>query len=215
MCESRAYRIDMPQRSSTHRKWIHPADSPEGHWETLDRPIDTLPLERTLLDEQLGWLSHPASVEKRNWRNVLIDGIGVGIASGIGSFLSVFLVRLGASSFLVGLLTAMPALTGILLAISVGQFLTRQRQIVPWFSLARLLVISCYALTGLVPFVFRENVAEIIVAIWALATLPQTVVSVGFTVVMGQVAGPRGRVALMSQRWSILGFANALAVSSC
>jgi len=36
----------------------------------------------------------------------------VGITPGVGSFLSVFLVRLGATDFQVGLLTAMQALTG-------------------------------------------------------------------------------------------------------
>ncbi len=163
--------------------------------------------------ERIGlWIRGSGDTAERNRRYVLIDGIGVGFAVGIGSFLSVFLVRLGASSFMVGLLTAMPALTGLLLAFQVGAFLGRQRQIVSWFSLARLFVISCYALTGLTPFFFERNVPEIIVGIWALATLPQTVVSVAFTVVMGQVAGPRGRVALMSQRWSTLGLANALAV---
>jgi len=45
-----------------------------------------------------------------------------------------------------------------------------------------------------------------------LATLPQTLVSVAFTVVMGRVAGPDGRMALMSRRWSILGLTNALTV---
>ena len=69
----------------------------------------------------------PATPEQRNQRNVLIDGIGVGITAGVGSFLSVFLVRLGATDFQVGLLTAMPALTGMLLAMPVGEFLARQR----------------------------------------------------------------------------------------
>jgi len=155
----------------------------------------------------------PATVEERNVRNVLVDSIGVGLASGIGSFLSIFLIRLGASDFLVGLLTAMPAFTGMLLAIPVGQFLSRQRQIVPWFSSARFFVLSCYALTGLVPFFLASHRAEAIIAIWALATLPQTIVSVAFTVVMGGVAGPRGRFSLMSRRWSLLGFTNAITAS--
>ena len=61
-------------------------------------------------------LLRPKTLDENNQRNVLVDGIGVGLASGVGTFLSVFLVRLGASSFLVGLLTALPALAGILLA---------------------------------------------------------------------------------------------------
>jgi MFS family permease len=158
-------------------------------------------------------LSRPANVEERNQRNVVIDAIGVGITAGVGSFLSVFLVRLGASSFLVGLLTAMPALTGMLLAMPVGEFLSRRPNIVPWFARARFLVLSSYLLTGLVPFLVQDHRPEAIIAIWAAATVPQTIVSVSFTVVMGGVAGPRGRFTLMSRRWSILGLTNALTVT--
>ena len=148
-----------------------------------------------------------------NQRNVLIDAIGVGITAGIASYLSVFLVRLGATTFQVGLLTAMPALTGMVLSIPIGAFLARRRFIVPWFARSRFAVLSCYALTGLVPFVVPSvHQPEAIIAIWALATLPQTIVSVAFTVVMGQVAGPAGRMAMMSRRWSILGLTNALPV---
>ncbi len=157
-------------------------------------------------------LFRPSNREQLNQRNVLIDGIGVGITAGVGSFLSVFLVRLGASSFLVGLLTAMPALTGMLLAIPVGEFLSRRPNIIPWFARSRFLVLLCYVLTGLVPFVTQTREPELIIMIWALATLPQTLVSVAFTVVMGGVAGPRGRFTLMSRRWSILGLTNSLTV---
>ncbi len=157
-----------------------------------------------------GWFRHPPTVEERNIRNVLADSVGVGLAAGVGSFLPVFLIRLGATDFMVGLLTAMPALTGMFLSIPIGRFLSRRRQIVPWFSYSRFFVLSCHALTGLVPFFLTRYRAEAIIAIWAVATLPQTVVSVAFTVVMGAVAGPRGRFFLMSRRWSLLGFTNAV-----
>jgi predicted MFS family arabinose efflux permease len=162
----------------------------------------------------LTWVTSPRTVEERNIRNVLIDGIGVGIASGIGTFLSVFLVRLGATSFQVGLLTAMPALTGMLFAIPVSRYLERQRNIVPWYSRARFLVLSSYVLTGFVPFLVPTSVAPlVIIGIWAAVTIPQTIVNVAFTVVMGGVAGPNRRFFLMSRRWSILGFTNALVVA--
>ncbi|MEJ5199452.1 MAG: MFS transporter [Anaerolineae bacterium] len=154
----------------------------------------------------------PASPAERNQRNVVIDAIGVGITAGVGSFLSVFLVRLGASNFQVGLLTAMPALTGMLLAIPIGEFLSRRPNIVPWFATARFFVLSCYLLTGLAPFLVGDQAPTAIIAIWALATLPQTLVSVAFTVVMGAVAGPGGRMTLMSRRWSILGLTNTITV---
>lgn len=163
------------------------------------------------------WLDavlHPKTVQDKNVRDVLVDGIGVGIASGIGTFLSVFLVRLGATNNQVGLLTAMPALTGMFFAIPVSQFLERQRNIVPWYSRARFLVLSSYALTGLVPFFFPDNGPIIIICIWAAATVPQTIVNIAFTVVMGGVAGPKGRFYLMSRRWSLLGITQSITVAT-
>jgi MFS family permease len=159
-------------------------------------------------------LARPRTVDERNVRAVLIDGIGVGIATGVGSFLSVFLVRLGASSLLVGLLTSLPALTGALLAVPIGRFLERQTSVVPWYSGMRVWVLWSYALFGLLPFVVPlPAVPWVVIAIWALVTVPSTFVNVAFTVVMGGVAGPKNRFALMSLRWSSLGAVTALTVA--
>lgn len=153
-------------------------------------------------------------VQERNKRYVQIDAIGVGTASAAAPFLPVFLTRLGASPVQVGLLTSMPGFTGFFLALWVGRFLQRQRNIVPWFSVSRLMVISAYALTGLIPFFVPDKILILVILmIWALATLPQTMVSVGFSVVMNAVSGPEGRYELMSRRWSILGLTTAITVA--
>lgn len=149
-----------------------------------------------------------------NFRCVQIDAVGIGMANAAAPFLPVFLTRLGASNLEVGLLTSMPAFTGLILAILIGNFLQRQRNIVPWFSAARLMVVSSYALTGIVPFfVPGKQAVTIVLIIWAIATLPQTVVAVAFSVVMNAVAGPEGRYDLMSRRWSILGLTTAITVA--
>ena len=170
---------------------------------------------RRSIGRAVGRFAQPGSVAERNVRNVLIDGMGVGLVQGVATFLSVFLVRLGASPFLVGLLTSMPALTGMILAVPVGRMLERQRNIVPWYSRARVWVLSSYALTGLVPFFFPLGLAPIaIITIWAIATVPQTIVNVAFTIVMGAVAGPNRRYYLMSRRWSTLGITSAISVAT-
>lgn len=156
----------------------------------------------------------PATLYERNARNVMVDGVGVGIVSGVATFLSVYLARLGASSVLVGLLTAMPAVTGALLAIPLGQFLGNRPNIIPWYARSRLWVLSSYAITGLLPFVLRDRATiYAIIAIWAIATVPQTMLNISFTLVMQAVAGPTNRMALMSRRWTSLGIANALSVA--
>ena len=152
--------------------------------------------------------------QRKNFLNVQIDAIGVGLVSAASPFLPVFLTRLGATNFQVGLLTAMPAFAGLFLAIVIGRFLQSRRNIVPWFSGASLLYFSSYALTGVVSFVVPRQYAVLaVLLIWAAAALPQTMRNVAFSVVMNAVAGPRGRYALMSRRWSILGLTSAIAVT--
>ncbi len=154
-------------------------------------------------------------VERGNFINVQVDAIGIGLASAAAPFLPVFLTRLGASNFQVGLLTSMPAVTGLFIALVIGRFLQTRRKIVPWFSIARFLVVSSYALTGLAPFLVpREQVITAVLVIWAAATVPQTLVNVAFSVVMNAVAGPQRRYDLMSRRWSLLGATTAVAVAA-
>jgi MFS family permease len=153
-------------------------------------------------------------IQQRNKRYVQIDAIGVGTASAAAPFMPVFLTRLGATPVQVGLLTSMPGFTGLFMALWVGHFLQKQRNVVPWFSISRLLVISAYALTGLAPFVVPDNILIFVVLlIWAAATIPQTMVAVSFSVVMNAVSGPEGRYELMSRRWSILGITTAITVA--
>ena len=153
-------------------------------------------------------------IQKRNFRIVQIDAIGVGLAAAAAPFLPVFLTRMNATAFQIGLLTTMPGITGLLLAIPAGRFLQTRKNVVPWFSLARLLVLSAYAATGIIPFFLpNDQVVIAVIFIWALVTLPQTIVAVGFTVVMNAVAGPQRRYELMSRRWSTLGLTSSITVA--
>jgi hypothetical protein len=153
-------------------------------------------------------------IQRRNFKNVQTDAVGIGLANAAAPFLPVFLTLLGATNLQVGLLTSMPALTGLVFSIFIGNFLQRRRNIVPWFSRARLMVVSSYALTGIVPFIVpREFAVQAVLLIWAVITLPQTVLAVSFSVVMNAVAGPERRYDLMSRRWSILGATTAVTVA--
>jgi MFS family permease len=159
------------------------------------------------------WMPLGRDTQSRNVRNVLLDGLGVGFASAAAPFLPILLARLGASDFAVGLLTAMPAFAGLILALPVSRLLARQRQVAPWYSTARLIVVSGYALSALATFLAPDSRVAAILLIWALLTLPQTVVDVTFTVVMAGVAGPDRRFYLMSRRWSSLGITTAVTVA--
>jgi len=161
------------------------------------------------------WFNIPQNspeMDRTNFRNVQIDAIGVAFGNAVAPFLPVLLTRLGADTFQVSMLTFMPALAGLILAIPLGQFLQSRKNIVPWFSAARLAVLSSYGLTGIVLIIFPQAGAILgILGLWAIATIPQTVLNITFSVVMNKVSGPSGRYELMSHRWSLMGFANAIA----
>lgn len=159
------------------------------------------------------WMPAGADIQSRNIRNVLLDGLGVGFASAAAPFLPILLARLGASDLAIGLLSAMPALAGLILALPVSRILARQTQVAPWYSTARLLVILGYAFTAFATLVAPAARVTAILLIWALLTLPQTFVDVTFTVVMAGVAGPDRRFYLMSHRWSSLGLTTAVTVA--
>ena len=188
-----------------------PTQVPEGDPPVVSAQIQ---IDAPVGDQGTISKSDRLEIQQRNRRYVQIDAVGVALGNASSPFLPVFLTRMGATNIQIGLLSSMPGVTGLIMAIVVGQFLQTRRNIVPWFSMARLLVISSYALTGLVPFLVpREYVVMAVLAIWAVATLPQIVVNVGFSVVMNSVAGPEGRFDLMSRRWSILGFTTAVTVA--
>ena len=162
------------------------------------------------------WFKTPqgsSDVLPQNFVNVQVDAVGVAIANSASPFLPVFLARYHATTFQVGMLTWMPAITGLFLALPLGWFLQRQAKIVPWFSFSRLAVIICFALTGLVSVLLPEPYwVPATLIIWAIATIPQTMLAICFSVVMNAVSGPTGRFELLSRRWAIFGMTTSITV---
>ncbi|MEO8274312.1 MAG: MFS transporter, partial [Chloroflexota bacterium] len=153
------------------------------------------------------------AIRAGNWRHVQLDSVFIGVVNASGTFLPVFLLRLGASASDVGLLTALPALTAFALAIPFGRWLQRRRNIVPWYSRLRLVAWSSYALmAGVSALLPHDQAIPIILAVWALASLPSTAALVGFPMVMDGAAGPGGRFDLLGRRWAIAGVVAAGAV---
>lgn len=138
----------------------------------------------------------------------------MGIVNAASIFFPVFLVRIGGTNLEIGLLTAIPALTGFLLAIPIGSFLQSRRNVVPWYSASRGLGQLVYAATAIaVSVVPRDLLVPSILALWAIVTIPTTFGTVAFNVVMDGAAGPRGRYDLLSRRWSIMGLTTAITVA--
>jgi len=149
-------------------------------------------------------------LQRHNFTICQMDAFSVGIVMGVQPFLSVFLTRLGATNFQVGLLSSIPGLVGLFLSIVVGRFLQSRTNIVPWYAGSRIIRIAKYGLAGAVSLVLPDAYAiPAILGLWAIISVPETMLSVSFTVIMNAVAGPKGRYAFLSRRWSIIGLVSA------
>jgi MFS family permease len=151
--------------------------------------------------------------QARNYRLVQVDSVFVGLVTVAGTFLPVFLVRLGATGTEVGLLTSIPALTAFLFAIPLGRWLQGRHRIVPWYSRLRLVAWTSYGVMALVVMMVPAAMAvPAILLVWAAASLPSMAGLVAFPIVMDGAAGPQGRFDLLGRRWAIAGFVTSVAV---
>ena len=153
-------------------------------------------------------------VKARNYRLVAIDSVLVGIVSAAGTYLPVFMVRLGASGSEVGLLSSIPALTAVLIAIPAGRWLQRRRNIISLYSRVRGIGWMGYGVVGLIGLLVPGPAAiPIMLAAWAAVSVASTAGVVAFSIVMDGAAGPNGRFDLLGRRWTIAGLSMAVSVA--
>ena len=159
------------------------------------------------------WLTSPRDGDERNMTRGMLDGVGVGIVEGVRIFIPVLFTRLGADPLIIGLLSSMPAIAGIFLAIPLGMLISKSNNVIPWYAWSRLLLFLSYPIIAIIPLVLNADTAVIVMLIVvAASTIPQTTLTLVFNVVMGSIIDISRRYFLMSLRWSILGICNGIAV---
>lgn len=160
-----------------------------------------------------GYLEAPPDstpVERHNFHHAFREAALIGVINAAIAFLPVFVARLGGTNLEVSLVTALPSLTGVLLAIPLGGFMQTRRNIIPWYARVRLGSQLAFGLVALASLLLPGRlVIPWILAIYGIATVFATMTNVSFNVVMDATAGTRGRFELMSRRWSIMGVATA------
>ena len=155
------------------------------------------------------------ATERHNFHYAFRESALIGVINAGGVFLPVFLVRLGSTNLQVSLLTALPALTGVLLAIPIGAFMQGRRNIVPWYSRGRVGSQAAFGGAALASLLLPAHlIVPAILLIWGIGNVFSTATNVAFNVVMNATAGTRGRFELMSRRWSIMGFATAASLAA-
>lgn len=163
------------------------------------------------------WLRRPGelSIEDRNIRYLVIDTAWQGLMmGGVFTFMSVFVVRLGASSLMVSLLTSLPAMLMVAFSIPAAQVVQRQENLVRFTNVVRIFHRGAILAIALLPFVMRRGyLVEVIVAIWALKTIAIAFLDSAWTAVVADVIPPRRRASVNGGRWALLSLVTAVAVA--
>ncbi|MHB0874728.1 MAG: MFS transporter [Anaerolineae bacterium] len=152
---------------------------------------------------RVGLALHPTTQEDRNILFLYLDIACQGVVAGAASaYLSVFAVRLGASTVLVGLLSSLPALLLAIAAIPAGRFVTKQRRIVTVVVRYALIFNLAYLLIAGVPLL-GGFAAPAIVVIWSLAALVNSVANVAFVATLAEAVPPHRRANVISVRYAL------------
>jgi MFS family permease len=119
------------------------------------------------------------------------------------SYNSVYAIRLGASNTLVGLLSSMPALLGILLRFPAARVVERTTERVPLITRSFALSRSTYFLIALLPFFVTNNLAGVFVALVILSGIPANLAMAGWDSLFADVVPERRRATVVSTRNSL------------
>lgn len=140
-----------------------------------------------------------------------------GIANGVWlTYLSVFAVRLGASTQWLGVLAALPALVNMIWAIPSARIVERAPRRLPLVLRVGFLQRLAWLGVALVPFLFTEQAGVFaIVFIAGLTTIPAATSTIAFTNVMADLIPPQDRARVVSIRSVLLSATTTLTVLGC
>jgi len=138
---------------------------------------------------------------------VIFQGI---IESGAMSFLTVFLVRLGAPNWLVGLYSSLPALVIILTVLPMAPYVQRQRNLVATVNWGRFIFRTVVGLFALLPLLPAHIAPYVLVGARSAISVPSSVIDVSFTTILGRATPPERRPTLLSTRLAIHGLVATL-----
>jgi len=159
------------------------------------------------------WLQYVRSPDERNALHLYGDIASFGIANGIlGTFTSVFAIRLGASETLIGLLSSLPALINVVWQVPSARIVERAKQTRTVTVRSLFLQRIAYLLIALMPFFLIRYRAEAIVALITLAALPGALGSVAFTTLFADSVPADKRANVVSIRNMFLSLTSMLSV---
>ncbi len=150
--------------------------------------------------------------KERNIQNLYREYGFFGVLSGIAStFLSIYAIRLGASSQDVGLLSSLPALVNTLFLIPAGRIVEGRRNALSVLVVSAFLMRFQYALLAAIPFLPEAVEVPGLLVVVALGAIPAAVVNVAFTTMFAAVIPEQDRARVVTGRNALFSLTSAVA----
>jgi MFS family permease len=158
------------------------------------------------------WHVSGTSLEDQNIRNLYVETVWFGILNGLtATFVSVFALRLGATTGQVGWLTALPALINVLWLVPAARIIERQRRRLPLILRAGFLQRLGYLIMAATPFFFVSGQVEALIVVNMLITLPTAIINTAITTLIPDLTSPDRRGQVISARWLLLSISATVA----
>ena len=151
-------------------------------------------------------------MEERNTLHLYMATASRGpIQAGIVAYLSVFLVRLGASAQQMGLLSSVPAIVGMLVMLPGGFVAERVRDQVRLRNLSEVVWRSPALLLAIAPLVFGPSmIPAVAVGLMAVQATGMAVAKPALMTVMTDAVAPQHRARVNGTRWALLNVVSAV-----
>ncbi len=157
------------------------------------------------------WHTPANSFEARNTRALYAETAWFGILSGLtATFVTVFALRLGATTAQVGWLAALPALVNVIWLIPASRLIERHRGL-PLVLRTGLAQRLGYIAMAAMPFIIVSRRVEALIAIQAVITLPTAIINTAVTAMIPDLVSAENRGQVISTRWLILAATSTLA----
>jgi MFS family permease len=152
--------------------------------------------------------------EERNARNLILSGAWLGfIDGGIVTYLSVWLVRLGATPALMGLLASLPQFVNMLVVLPAGAYVERRKDHVAVANRVALVHRSGYLLIAALPFFLAPAQTPLIaILLWSALAIPGAAFFPALMAVIQKAVPPQMRARVNASRWALYSVVGALAI---
>ncbi len=142
----------------------------------------------------------PSQPTERNIHFLYVEIVFASILSAAASFNGTYVLRLGGSNALVGLLSSIPALLAVFTYLPSARFLERQTNQMPWVVRSLFLARLGYLFLPILPFFMGRYVAEATVAVLVSMQVPAVFFSTAWSPLLSDVVPPRQRGNVLAWR---------------